>query len=74
MYSFEVHSNDSACRNSGRLGLEQVLERLMESIMLKLSPFTTSMEELIDYSKSHQCSEIVNILTHDLKAIDQGSI
>ena len=24
-HSFEVHSNESACRNSGRLGLEQVL-------------------------------------------------
>ena len=25
MYSFEVNSNESACRKSGRLGLEQVL-------------------------------------------------
>ena len=25
MHSFEVHSNESACRKSGRLGLEQVL-------------------------------------------------
>ena len=24
MHSFEVHSNESACRKSGRLGLEQV--------------------------------------------------
>ena len=24
MYSFELHSNESACRKSGRLGLEQV--------------------------------------------------
>ena len=27
MHSFEVHSNESACRKSGRLGLEQVLYR-----------------------------------------------
>ena len=25
MHSFEVHSNESACRKSGRLGLEQVM-------------------------------------------------
>ena len=25
MHSFEVHSDESACRKSGRLGLEQVL-------------------------------------------------
>ena len=25
MHSFEVHSNESACRKSGRLGMEQVL-------------------------------------------------
>ena len=24
MHSFEVHSNESACRNSGRFGLDQV--------------------------------------------------
>ena len=24
-HSFEVHSNDSACRKSGRLGLEQII-------------------------------------------------
>ena len=28
MHSFEVHSNESACRKSGRLGLEQVLGEL----------------------------------------------
>ena len=27
MHSFEVHSNESACRNSGRLGLEQVIRQ-----------------------------------------------
>ena len=26
MHSFEVHSNESACRKSGRLGLEQVIK------------------------------------------------
>ena len=25
MHNFEVHSNESACRNSGRLGLDQVI-------------------------------------------------
>ena len=28
MHSFEVHSNESACRKSGRLGLEQVRRHL----------------------------------------------
>ena len=27
MHSFEVHSNESACRKSGRLGLEQVIRQ-----------------------------------------------
>ena len=26
MHSFEVHSNESACRKSDRLGLEQVIK------------------------------------------------
>ena len=30
MHSFEVHSNESACRKSGRLGLEQVSETLTD--------------------------------------------
>ena len=29
MHSFEVHSNESACRKSGRFGLEQVLRTLV---------------------------------------------
>ena len=29
MHSFEVHSNESACRKSGRLGLEQVIHTLV---------------------------------------------
>ena len=28
MHSFEVHSNESACRKSGRLGLEQVAKEV----------------------------------------------
>ena len=28
MHSFEVHSNESACRKSGRLGLDQVLTEI----------------------------------------------
>ena len=27
MHSFEVHSNESACRKNGRLGLEQVTNK-----------------------------------------------
>ena len=29
MHSFEVHSNESACRKSGRLGLEQVISNIV---------------------------------------------
>ena len=29
MQSFETHSNESACRKSGRLGLQQVLKRVV---------------------------------------------
>ena len=28
MHSFEVHSNESACRKKVRLGLEQVLDEM----------------------------------------------
>ena len=30
MHSFEVHSNESACRKSGRLGLEQVIDAITD--------------------------------------------
>ena len=29
MFNFVVHSNDSVCRKSGRLGLEQVISRFL---------------------------------------------
>ena len=32
MHGFEVHSNESACRKSGRLGLEQVQRTIKEKI------------------------------------------
>ena len=31
MHSFEVHSNENACRKSGRIGLEQVAIKLITS-------------------------------------------
>ena len=34
MYSFEVHSNERACRKSGRLGLEQVTIKNIRGIPL----------------------------------------
>ena len=33
-HSFEVHSNESACRKSGRLGLEQVIEQPHPAVVL----------------------------------------
>ena len=40
MHSFEVHSNESACRKSGRLGLDQVITTLVpggdRGVLLKL--------------------------------------
>ena len=35
MHSFEVHSNESTCRKSGRLGLDQVIYD-MDIVMLNL--------------------------------------
>ena len=32
MHSFEVHSNESACRKKVRLGLEQVIEKNLEIV------------------------------------------
>ena len=32
MHSFEVHSNESACRKSGRLGLEQAKYILVSAV------------------------------------------
>ena len=40
MHSFEVHSNESACRKSGRLGLEQV--KLRTLIVTLVTLFTNS--------------------------------
>ena len=31
MHSFGVHSNESACRKNGRLGMEQVTYRVMDN-------------------------------------------
>ena len=33
MHSFEVHSNESACRKSGSLGLEQVQDKCVLSFL-----------------------------------------
>ena len=40
MHSFEVHSNESACRKSGRLGLEQVLSAVGGKITSKFPEAT----------------------------------
>ena len=46
MHSFEVHSNESACRKGGRLGLEQVLgEECIE-------PFLQPLLCYFDFSSS----------------------
>ena len=37
MHSFEVHSNESKCRKSGRLGLEQVVDITCENHVRKLA-------------------------------------
>ena len=46
MHSFEVHSNESACRKKVRLGLEQVLT------LLEMAPLKTVevQPEYLDYS------------------------
>ena len=36
MHSFEVHSNESVCRKSGCLGLEQVMYSMIVLYMLHL--------------------------------------
>ena len=46
MHSFEVHSNESACRKSGRLGLEQVNNGLAQTRVNVL--LSTSCAEVID--------------------------
>ena len=35
MHSFEVHSNESACRKSDRLGLEQVLGGWRHGVLVR---------------------------------------
>ena len=36
MHSFEVHSNERACRKSGRLGLEQVTTTVLFVTYVKI--------------------------------------
>ena len=45
MHSFEVHSNESACRKSRRLGLEQVLRKngLKQSARMQRRSATTKL-------------------------------
>ena len=45
MHSFEVHSNESVCRKSGRLGLEQVQRHIN-----KYRIHTTNSDLLTDNS------------------------
>ena len=64
MHSFEVHSNESACRKSGRLGLEQVCisAMLLRSDMNKwrLSQFE-KIDNLYINSASNRLLQIYKI-------------
>ena len=63
MYSFEVHSNESTCRKSGRLGLEQVISGLMlDNIIMNL--FTDSTEQTTDLLQKHLFSKIQDDTIH----------
>ena len=42
MHSFEVHSNESACRKSGCLGLEQVMYQDTRKIYISRQPVCLS--------------------------------
>ena len=46
-HRFEVHSNESACRKSGRLGLEQVMNKMNEKIESKIILEVTESEGAI---------------------------
>ena len=61
MHIFEVHSNESACRKSDRLGLEQVTEE-DESILAS-----------IDYSSTDNDYDDGSISTNYLEDIRGGS-
>ena len=63
MHSFEVHSNESACRKSGRLGLEQVIDNVMKSF----KGYGTT------YNWEHSKGESVyQFLGIDIKTLDDG--
>ena len=47
MHSFELHSNESACRNIGRLGLEQVIGPSVDSSVSKFVFWTRTSEALV---------------------------
>ena len=49
MHSFEVHSNESECRKSGRLGLEQVI-RTLPDLLVQLWKYTgtQNLKRIID--------------------------
>ena len=49
MHNFEVHSNESAYRKSGRLGLEQVTNEHMEIEMTEPSVETVNTEKEMSF-------------------------
>ena len=55
MHSFKVHSNESACRKSGRLGLEQFIRQFPETVIYQASLvgdiFTRDSSKVIDILK-----------------------
>ena len=46
MHSFEVHSNERACRKSGRLGLEQAFMEGNLVVIVGLTPPLLSTDEI----------------------------
>ena len=46
MHSFEVHSNESACRKSGRLGLDQVSGNFLSTIVSNILVCLTKLGEV----------------------------
>ena len=61
MHSFEVHSNESTCRKSGRLGLEQVIKSTCNTIALWLHKTVNCTYNLNIPKKKSQKNDDTNI-------------
>ena len=68
MHSFEVHSNEGACRKSGHLGLDQIIEPItsqLNTFESSRTPFSSDFSVLYQEQASQFFFLFINLLSID---------